>query len=39
MPQLSIRIDFGDDQRLGPGKVLLLERIGELAPFPRPGAR
>ncbi len=29
MPQLSIRIDFGDDQRLGPGKVLLLERIGE----------
>lgn len=29
MAKLSLRIDFGD-QRLGPGKVLLLERIGEL---------
>jgi molybdate transport system regulatory protein len=27
MPRLSIRIDFDDDGRLGPGKVLLLERI------------
>jgi molybdate transport system regulatory protein len=27
---LSIRIDFGPGQRIGPGKVLLLERIGEL---------
>lgn len=29
MAKLSLRIDFGD-QRLGPGKILLLERIGEL---------
>ena len=29
MPRLSIRIDFDDDGRLGPGKVLLLERIAE----------
>ena len=27
MPHLSIRIDFHDEGRLGPGKVLLLERI------------
>ena len=27
MPQLSIRIDFDDEGRLGPGKVMLLERI------------
>jgi molybdate transport system regulatory protein len=27
MPQLSIRIDFDDEGRLGPGKVALLERI------------
>ena len=27
MPQLSIRIDFDREGRLGPGKVLLLERI------------
>ncbi len=27
MPQLSIRIDFDKEGRLGPGKVLLLERI------------
>lgn len=29
MPRLSIRIDFDDDGRLGPGKILLLERIAE----------
>jgi molybdate transport system regulatory protein len=29
MPQLSIRIDFDDEGRLGPGKVLLLERIAQ----------
>jgi len=29
MPRLSIRIDLDDDGRLGPGKVLLLERIAE----------
>ena len=27
MPQLSIRIDFDREGRLGPGKVMLLERI------------
>jgi len=27
MPHLSIRIDFDDEGRLGPGKVMLLERI------------
>ena len=27
MPHLSIRIDFDDEGRLGPGKVALLERI------------
>lgn len=27
MPQLSIRIDFDEEGRLGPGKVMLLERI------------
>jgi molybdate transport system regulatory protein len=27
MPQLSIRIDFDQEGRLGPGKVTLLERI------------
>jgi molybdate transport system regulatory protein len=29
MATLSIRIDLDDDGRLGPGKVLLLERIAE----------
>jgi len=29
MPQLSIRIDFDDEGRLGPGKVALLERIAQ----------
>jgi molybdate transport system regulatory protein len=29
MPQLSIRIDFDGEGRLGPGKVLLLERIAQ----------
>ena len=27
MPHLSIRIDFDHEGRLGPGKVMLLERI------------
>ncbi len=27
---LSVRIDFGPGQRLGPGKIQLLERIAEL---------
>ena len=27
MPHLSIRIDFDDEGRLGPGKVMLFERI------------
>jgi molybdate transport system regulatory protein len=26
-PQLSIRVDFGPDRRLGPGKVRLLEEV------------
>lgn len=30
MAELSIRIDFGEKQRIGPGKVRLLERIAEL---------
>ncbi|GAB4169456.1 MAG: winged helix-turn-helix domain-containing protein [Thalassobaculales bacterium] len=29
MARISLRIDFAEDRRLGPGKVLLLERIGE----------
>jgi molybdate transport system regulatory protein len=29
MPRLSIRIDFDDEGRLGPGKVALLEHIAE----------
>jgi len=29
MPQLSIRIDFDQEGRLGPGKVTLLERIAK----------
>jgi molybdate transport system regulatory protein len=29
VPQLSIRIDFDDEGRLGPGKVMLLERIAQ----------
>ena len=29
MAQLSIRIDLAPSGRLGPGKILLLERIGE----------
>lgn len=29
MPELSIRIDFAPGQRLGPGKILLLESIAE----------
>ena len=29
MPHLSIRIDFDDEGRLGPGKVTLLERIAQ----------
>jgi molybdate transport system regulatory protein len=28
MAKVSIRIDFSDDRRLGPGKVMLLEGIG-----------
>ena len=27
MPKLSIRVDFGKDRRLGPGKIQLLEQI------------
>jgi molybdate transport system regulatory protein len=30
MAKLSIRIDFAPEGRVGPGKVELLERIGEL---------
>jgi molybdate transport system regulatory protein len=30
MAQLSIRIDFGPDQRIGPGKIALLEQIAAL---------
>ena len=30
MASLSIRIDFGPDVRIGPGKIALLERVGEL---------
>ncbi|NNM71287.1 winged helix-turn-helix domain-containing protein [Enterovirga aerilata] len=29
MARMSIRIDLGPERRLGPGKVLLLERIAE----------
>lgn len=29
MARMSIRIDLDEDRRLGPGKVLLLERIAE----------
>ena len=29
MAKLSIRIDFGPGQRVGPGKILLLEKIAE----------
>lgn len=29
MARLSIRVDLGSDARLGPGKVMLLERIAE----------
>lgn len=28
MPQLFLRIDFGPDARIGPGKIALLEAIG-----------
>ncbi len=30
MAQLSLRIDFGQDQRVGPGKIALLEQIAAL---------
>lgn len=30
MAQLSIRIDFGPDQRIGPGKIALLEQVAAL---------
>lgn len=30
MTDLSIRIDFGPDRRVGPGKIELLEQIAEL---------
>jgi molybdate transport system regulatory protein len=30
MAELSIRIDFGPDQRIGPGKIELLEHIAAL---------
>lgn len=30
MTQLSIRIDFGPGQRIGPGKIALLEQIAAL---------
>lgn len=30
MAELSIRIDFGPDQRVGPGKIELLEHIAAL---------
>lgn len=30
MPQLSIRIDFGPEQRIGPGKIQLLEQVAAL---------
>ena len=30
MAQLSIRIDFGPDLRIGPGKIALLEQIAAL---------
>ena len=30
MARLSIRIDFGPDQRIGPGKIQLLEHIAAL---------
>jgi molybdate transport system regulatory protein len=30
MAQLSIRIDFGPEQRVGPGKIQLLEQIAAL---------
>ncbi len=29
MTRLSLRLDFGENRRLGPGKVRLLELIGE----------
>jgi molybdate transport system regulatory protein len=29
MPRLTLRVDFGPDARLGPGKVRLLEAIAE----------
>ncbi len=30
MPKLSIRVDFGPEHRIGPGKVQLLEQIAAL---------
>jgi molybdate transport system regulatory protein len=30
MAELSIRIDFGPDQRVGPGKITLLEQVQAL---------
>jgi molybdate transport system regulatory protein len=29
LPQLSVRIDLDDEERIGPGKILLLENIRE----------
>ncbi|MGH6716680.1 MAG: winged helix-turn-helix domain-containing protein [Bradyrhizobium sp.] len=29
LPSLSVRIDIDDDSRIGPGKILLLEKIDE----------
>ena len=37
MPHLSIRIDFDDEGRLGPGKVALLEGIASNGSSRRPG--
>lgn len=30
MPSLSIRIDFDEDHRIGPGKIRLLEQVASL---------
>lgn len=38
MARLTIRIDFGGDAALGPGKVRLLELIGELGSIRRAAA-
>jgi molybdenum-dependent DNA-binding transcriptional regulator ModE len=37
--RLTVRVDFGAERALGPGKIRLLEAIGKTGSISRPAAR